>query len=68
MRVRIIDAFTNERFDVSRFFSPADGIPEDPVTGSAHTSLAPYWSERLGRDTLTGLQVSDRTGLLTTAC
>lgn len=51
---------------VSRFFSPADGIPEDPVTGSAHTALAPYWTERLGRAKLTGLQASARTGLVQT--
>jgi predicted PhzF superfamily epimerase YddE/YHI9 len=47
---------------VSRFFPPSVGIAEDPVTGSAHTVLAPFWAERLGRDTLTGLQVSQRTG------
>ncbi len=52
---------------VSRFFSPADGLPEDSVTGSAHTALAPYWSRRLGRDLLTGLQASARTGLVRTA-
>lgn len=52
---------------VSRFFAPADGIPEDPVTGSAHTALAPYWSTRLGRDELVGLQVSTRTGVVRTA-
>jgi PhzF family phenazine biosynthesis protein len=52
---------------VSRYFAPASGIPEDPVTGSAHTVLAPYWSHRLGRDSLTGLQASDRTGLVHTA-
>jgi PhzF family phenazine biosynthesis protein len=52
---------------VSRFFAPAQGIPEDPVTGSAHTALAPYWSGRLGRDSLTGLQASARTGLVRTA-
>ena len=52
---------------VSRFFAPADGVPEDPVTGSAHTALAPYWSRRLGRTTLTGLQASARTGLVVTA-
>jgi PhzF family phenazine biosynthesis protein len=51
---------------VSRFFSPADGIPEDAVTGSAHTALAPYWSRRLGRDRLVGLQASARTGLVQT--
>jgi PhzF family phenazine biosynthesis protein len=47
---------------VSRYFAPASGIPEDPVTGSAHTALAPYWSRRLGRESLTGLQTSARTG------
>ncbi|WEO93502.1 PhzF family phenazine biosynthesis protein [Streptomyces sp. FXJ1.172] len=52
---------------VSRFFAPARGIPEDPVTGSAHTVLAPYWSARLGRDELTGLQASARPGLVRTA-
>jgi PhzF family phenazine biosynthesis protein len=52
---------------VSRFFGPAAGIPEDPVTGSAHTALAPYWSDRLGRAELTGLQASARTGLVHTA-
>ncbi|MDQ3826343.1 MAG: PhzF family phenazine biosynthesis protein, partial [Actinomycetota bacterium] len=51
---------------VSRVFAPAVGIPEDPVTGSAHTALAPYWSDRLGRDGLTGLQASGRTGLVHT--
>ncbi len=52
---------------VSRFFSPAEGILEDPVTGSAHTALAPYWSARLGRDGLTGLQASARPGMVRTA-
>ncbi|GAA1926304.1 PhzF family phenazine biosynthesis protein [Streptantibioticus ferralitis] len=51
---------------VSRFFGPAVGISEDPVTGSAHTALAPFWSARLGRHQLTGLQVSARTGLVRT--
>ncbi|SOD88308.1 PhzF family phenazine biosynthesis protein [Streptomyces sp. Ag109_G2-15] len=51
---------------VSRCFFPNLGIDEDPVTGSAHTSLAPYWSARLGRDDLTGLQASRRTGLVRT--
>jgi PhzF family phenazine biosynthesis protein len=49
---------------VSRFFGPAVGVNEDPVTGSAHTALAPFWAERLGSDTLTGLQASPRTGLV----
>lgn len=51
---------------VSRFFAPRTGIVEDPVTGSAHTALAPFWSRRLGRATLTGLQASPRTGLVGT--
>lgn len=51
---------------VSRFFGPAVGIPEDPVTGSAHTALAPLWAARLGRETLTGLQASPRTGRVRT--
>ncbi|WP_369043987.1 PhzF family phenazine biosynthesis protein [Streptomyces sp. Midd1] len=51
---------------VSRCFFPNVGIDEDPVTGSAHTALAPFWSERLGRTTLTGLQASPRSGLVRT--
>lgn len=51
---------------VSRFFCPVEGIPEDPVTGSAHTALGPYWAARLGRDPLTGLQASARSGLVRT--
>lgn len=51
---------------VSRCFFPNVGIDEDPVTGSAHTALAPYWSERLGRPGLTGLQASPRSGLVRT--
>lgn len=49
---------------VSRFFAPAMGIPEDPVTGSAHCTLAPYWSERLGKRTLRARQCSTRGGEL----
>ncbi|VAX03200.1 Phenazine biosynthesis protein PhzF like [hydrothermal vent metagenome] len=47
---------------VSRFFAPSQGIPEDPVTGSAHCSLIPYWAERLGKTTLTARQISARAG------
>lgn len=51
------------KFDfVSRFFAPAVGVNEDPVTGSAHTMLAPYWSDRLGKNQLTARQVSKRGG------
>jgi predicted PhzF superfamily epimerase YddE/YHI9 len=49
---------------VSRFFAPAFGIPEDPVTGSAHCTLIPYWSKRLGKKSLHALQVSERVGEL----
>jgi PhzF family phenazine biosynthesis protein len=51
---------------VSRSFFPRLGIDEDQVTGSAHTALAPFWSRRLGRDALTGLQASARTGRVAT--
>ncbi|MEU3892147.1 PhzF family phenazine biosynthesis protein [Streptomyces sp. NPDC029041] len=51
---------------VSRCFFPNVGIDEDPVTGSAHTALAPFWSERLGRSRLTGLQASPRSGRVRT--
>ena len=47
---------------VSRVFAPNVGIDEDPVTGSAHTVLAPYWCDRLGRTSLAGLQASHRPG------
>jgi predicted PhzF superfamily epimerase YddE/YHI9 len=49
---------------VSRFFGPRVGVPEDPVTGSAHCTLVPYWAERLGRSALRAQQVSARGGEL----
>ncbi|MBF0194251.1 MAG: PhzF family phenazine biosynthesis protein [Magnetococcales bacterium] len=49
---------------VSRFFAPAYGIDEDPVTGSAHCALGPYWGEQLGKKNLTGFQASARGGLV----
>lgn len=49
---------------VSRFFAPSQGIPEDPVTGSAHCTLIPYWAARLGKDRLAARQVSARGGSL----
>ncbi|MGW4734565.1 PhzF family phenazine biosynthesis protein [Streptomyces shenzhenensis] len=52
---------------VSRCFFPNVGIDEDPVTGSAHTALAPHWSARLGRSELTGRQASARAGVVRTA-
>lgn len=49
---------------VSRFFAPQSGIPEDPVTGSAHTTLIPYWSKKLGKKHLKARQISKRGGEL----
>jgi PhzF family phenazine biosynthesis protein len=49
---------------VSRFFGPAVGVDEDPVTGSAHCALGPWWAARLGRTTLTGFQASARGGVV----
>lgn len=49
---------------VSRFFAPAAGVPEDPVTGSAHCMLVPYWAQKLGRPTLFARQISARGGEL----
>ncbi|MEI6575933.1 MAG: PhzF family phenazine biosynthesis protein [Bacteroidota bacterium] len=49
---------------VSRFFAPAVGVDEDPVTGSAHTSLIPYWSKRLGKQAMHAIQLSKRKGVL----
>jgi len=49
---------------VSRYFAPAAGIPEDPVTGSAHSVLVPYWSEQLGTTSMSAKQVSKRGGSL----
>jgi len=63
--VIVTAASADERFDfVSRFFAPAVGIPEDPVTGSAHCVLGPFWSERLGRENLVGYQASARGGVV----
>jgi PhzF family phenazine biosynthesis protein len=49
---------------VSRFFAPGVGIDEDPVTGSAHCALAPYWRQKLGKDDLVGYQASARGGVV----
>ena len=49
---------------VSRFFGPRAGVDEDPVTGSAHCCLGPYWQRRLGRDAFTAWQASERGGLV----
>lgn len=55
----------SEKYDfVSRLFAPAIGIPEDPVTGSSHCCLGPYWMKRLGRDTFSAYQASRRGGFM----
>jgi len=53
---------------VSRFFAPGVGVPEDPVTGSAHCTLGPYWAERLDRASLRARQVSTRGGTVRVEC
>lgn len=60
----IITAPGDEVDFVSRFFGPQSGVDEDPVTGSAHTTLTPYWSGRLGKTTLSARQISKRGGSL----
>jgi PhzF family phenazine biosynthesis protein len=66
MRGVIVTARSSDSFIdfISRFFAPGAGIDEDPVTGSAHCSLTPYWARRLGRDRMHALQVSRRGGEL----
>src|SRR5262249_37409024 len=55
----IVTARGSGEFDfVSRFFAPGSGIDEDPVTGSAHTALGPFWAERLGKSEFTAFQAS----------
>ncbi len=58
----IVTAPGNSVDFVSRFFAPQSGVDEDPVTGSAHTKLAPYWAKRLEKDELTARQISQRGG------
>ena len=53
---------------ISRYFAPALGIPEDPVTGSSHCSLAPYWQAKLGKDKMLAYQASPRGGELHVEC
>jgi PhzF family phenazine biosynthesis protein len=61
----IIVTSPGDRVDfVSRFFAPQSGIPEDPVTGSAHTTLTPFWVDRLNKNPLNALQLSARGGKL----
>lgn len=63
----ITSVSSSRRYDfVSRFFAPGAGIAEDPVTGSAHCCLCPFWNRRLGKKELTGYQASKRGGLVHT--
>jgi len=62
----IVTARGGENYDfISRFFAPWVGINEDPVTGSAHTILAPYWAKKLGKKEMKGYQMSKRGGEIT---
>ena len=70
-RIAALDAFAviasarGEKVDfVSRFFAPGAGVPEDPVTGSAHCTLIPYWSAELGKQVMQARQLSARGGEL----
>jgi PhzF family phenazine biosynthesis protein len=60
----IVTARGREYDFVSRFFAPGSGIDEDPVTGSAHSALAPFWSKRLGKAEMIGFQASARGGVV----
>ena len=61
----VIATASSVEFDfISRFFAPSVGINEDPVTGSAHTMLIPYWSEKLGKSEMIAKQISQRGGIL----
>lgn len=64
LRGVIVKGPGNEIDFVSRFFAPKYGIPENPVTGSAHCALTAYWAGRFGRDQLTAAQVSARGGTI----
>ena len=63
-RMAVVTARGEREDIVSRVFVPYLGIDEDPVTGSAHAALVPYWTKRLGRSEFTALQASKRTGIL----
>ena len=61
----IVTAKGHGEYDfVSRFFAPGSGIDEDPVTGSAHTALGPYWADKLGKKELLAFQASERGGVI----
>ena len=60
----IVSSIGNSSDFVSRFFTPQATILEDPVTGSSHCSLIPYWSKKLNKNEMIATQLSERTGLL----
>lgn len=60
----VVTAASKEYDFISRYFWPANGGDEDPVTGSIHTGLAPLWAERLNKNNLTAYQASKRGGIL----
>ncbi len=63
--VIVTAASDDPRYDfISRFFAPAAGVDEDPVTGSAHCALGPFWSQRLGKPRVVGYQASQRGGVV----
>jgi predicted PhzF superfamily epimerase YddE/YHI9 len=62
------DTFVSDGHFLSRYFTPWNGIPEDPVNGSSHTALGPYWAEQLGCSALTAVQCSRRCGKLCITC
>lgn len=64
----VVTARGSEYDCVSRVFGPAFGIDEDPVTGSSHCMIAPYWSKRLNKNNITAFQASERTGILYCEC
>jgi len=63
--IMVTSVASSEKYDfVSRFFVPGAGVDEDPVTGSAHCCLGPFWSERLGKDKMVAYQASARGGVI----
>ncbi len=68
MRGLIVTARSEECDFVSRFFAPQSGVPEDPVTGSAHCCLGPYWSAKLDKPEVVGYQASARGGRVKVNC
>ncbi|MHC8308723.1 PhzF family phenazine biosynthesis protein [Pseudomonas sp. GT1P32] len=62
-QVGVVITAAGDTYDfISRYFAPGAGIPEDPVTGSIHATLVPYWAERLGKTHLSAFQASSRGG------